>query len=1215
MKIVRDLLSRDLKQKIEEIIKLDQVEEDAVYREITEYVVTDRINKQYLEILKAIAEAPSDPHEGIGVWISGFFGSGKSSFAKNLGYILSNPQVRGESASALFKKQCDDNRMVNYIDSINLRIPARVIMFDVSVDRAVKKNTEKVAEIVYSVLLRELDYAEDYGIAELEIELEAEGKLDTFITICEKKYDLPWKTIRKGAQRNSRASAVLHEMDHSTYPDADSWAKSIGAKQADITVGQVVKRIFELPARRCKGKSLVFIIDEIGQYVARSAEKIEDLRALVEQIGKDGRNRVKAREIPAPVWVIVTSQEKLEDVVAAIDSKRVELAKLMDRFKYRIDLSPSDIREVATKRVLAKKPEALTTLTELYRSSEGLLNAACRLERTHLSSAVGEEDFVQFYPYLPHFIELSIDIMSGIRIQPGAPKHLGGSNRTIIKQAYEMLVSERTSMAAEDVGKLVTIDRIFELVEGNLSTEKQKDISDIAHRFAALNENGRWTVRVAKALALLEFIRDLPRTEKNCAALLVDEVGKPSPLDKVSEALKLLVDAQFVKQTDEGFKLQTAQEKSWETEKRTFLEPRPAERNAIIQEIIGEVFSDPKLKSYRYRDIRNFKVGITVDGAKVGEDGQISVSVWSTDDQEDCLKKIQQAIDESRQPAHESSLYWVMTLAGETDSLLASLFASRQMTGKYEELRAKNRITPHEMECLSHEKNEERRVKKRLSEKMEAALMSGTGIFMGVARDGSSSVRSFYEALKHLLDHAIPSLYPKLEMGARSLKGTEAEDLLKAANLSGLPQVFYDGEEGLSLVIRDGAKYVPNPSAEVAVEVLNFLSRQHSYGNKVTGKILEDEFSGLGYGWDRDVLRLVLAVLLRASSIEVTYGGSKYRDHSDPHCRTPFSSVNAFKQAAWSPREAIDLQTLTKAAKRYEELTGEDDVEPEEASLSAAFKRLAEEEMVDLADLIATVKAHALPVADVVNEYRDTLKTIFDSTSDECVKMLAGEGASFKNSRKAIKAIKKALGDEGMETIKKARQALSRLWPALSSLGAGDGVKSDALELREMVNDPLLHEKLDTVADRAGKIAGAYRTLYEELHTRRDLAVNEAVDEIKGMAEWASVPEEMQEGALSTLTALTCSTFAFDDRAEVCRTCRASLESLDSHIRGIAQKKTQVIGRIQEITMPEREVRRIRVSTFFPATLDREEAIDEIIERLREHLHEIIAGGAVIVVE
>src|SRR5215467_9070323 len=96
MKTVGDLLTRDLTRKIEEIIQVDQADEQSVYAEITEYIATDSIREQYHELLKAIAEAPSEPHESVGVWVSGFFGSGKSSFAKNLGYALKNPSVRGE---------------------------------------------------------------------------------------------------------------------------------------------------------------------------------------------------------------------------------------------------------------------------------------------------------------------------------------------------------------------------------------------------------------------------------------------------------------------------------------------------------------------------------------------------------------------------------------------------------------------------------------------------------------------------------------------------------------------------------------------------------------------------------------------------------------------------------------------------------------------------------------------------------------------------------------------------------------------------------------------------------------------------------------------------------------------------------------------------------------------------------------------------------------
>ena len=170
MKTIGDLLTRDLSRKIEEIIQVDQADEQSVYAVITEYIATDSIREQYQHLLMAIAEAPSDPHESVGVWVSGFFGSGKSSFAKNLGYALENRKVLGTGFADLFKKQVEDTRISNLLDLINVKTPTEVILFEVAKEADTRKVTQRIAELMYTVLLRELGYSEDFDIAELEIE-------------------------------------------------------------------------------------------------------------------------------------------------------------------------------------------------------------------------------------------------------------------------------------------------------------------------------------------------------------------------------------------------------------------------------------------------------------------------------------------------------------------------------------------------------------------------------------------------------------------------------------------------------------------------------------------------------------------------------------------------------------------------------------------------------------------------------------------------------------------------------------------------------------------------------------------------------------------------------------------------------------------------------------------------------------------------------------
>src|SRR5437764_13604808 len=115
-----------------------------------------------------------------------------------------------------------------------------------------------------------------------------------------------------------------------------------------------------------------------------------------------------------------------------------------------------------------------------------------------------------------------------------------------------------------------------------------------------------------------------------------------------------------------------------------------------------------------------------------------------------------------------------------------------------------------------------------------------------------------------------------------------------------------------------------NSSADVAKQIMDYIRQEHAYGSKVTGKSLEEYFKGIGYGWERDMLRLVLAVLLRAGSIEVTHQGRRFRNHLDPQCRVPFTNNQAFRAASFAPRESIDIRTLTTAARHFEALTGEE---------------------------------------------------------------------------------------------------------------------------------------------------------------------------------------------------------------------------------------------------------------------------------------------------
>src|SRR5205085_3990651 len=129
------------------------------------------------------------------------------------------------------------------------------------------------------------------------------------------------------------------------YRSADSWSKS-GTKRADIRPGRLAERCKELMARRRAGQSLVFVVDEVGKFVARDVQKMLDLQAVVQSLAVAGRGKI---------WIVVTSQEKLGELVSGLDDKNIELARLMDRFPLQVHLEPSDISEVTSRRVRSEE--------------------------------------------------------------------------------------------------------------------------------------------------------------------------------------------------------------------------------------------------------------------------------------------------------------------------------------------------------------------------------------------------------------------------------------------------------------------------------------------------------------------------------------------------------------------------------------------------------------------------------------------------------------------------------------------------------------------------------------------------------------------------------------------------------------------------------------------------------------------------------------------
>jgi hypothetical protein len=424
------------------------------------------------------------------------------------------------------------------------------------------------------------------------------------------------------------------------------------------------------------------------------------------------------------------------------------------------------------------------------------------------------------------------------------------------------------------------------------------------------------------------------------------------------------------------------------------------------------------------------------------------------------------------------------------------------------------------------------------------------------------------------------------------------------------------------LVVKDGSKNIVNVKADVAKEVLDYLKSEDSYGNKDSrmGKALERRFGGTPYGWERDMLRLILAALFRAGEIEVTYQGNRFHNYQDPASRTPLTSNIAFRSSLFSPRQSVGLKTLTQAVQQLEDLTGEE-VDVEEGAIATAFKKVASEELEKLYPLKATAEAHSLPILSMLSEYQQTLLGIQASASDDCVRILTENGPQFGEVREKVRNIRELLDSKAIELLRNSRTAIDQVWPRLSTHASSPEIAKSVDELRTLLSSEHFIDKLDTISQQSKVVFDAYKEAYLDLFERRREAYESAIEDIRNHAEWVPLEKTKPEAAATLIAPLTARLGTDEDRNAVQKgesLGKASLTEMDSDICAAAGLRSSVLIRLQELSIRADEkapIRRVRVSQFFNKPIQTQAELNNALKLLGDSLQKYIDEGAVIILE
>lgn len=1175
--LIRTLFANDIDRRIEEVIKVDQNDEEIIRDEIDEYVVTDPIRAHYTNIYDAYSETPNKPHEGIAIWVSGFFGSGKSSFAKMLGLSISNRKLGGESAAERFALRTGDKKLQVLLKTIVEKIPTHAVIFDVSTDRGIKSGNQTLTEIMYRLFLQSLGYSRDLDLSELEIALEGSEQLKKFTSQYEKEFSKTWDED-KGliAFSLGRASTVMHLLEPTTYPQADSWVKGVKDK-ADISPGKLAERATELMQRRRPGQNLMFVIDEVGQFVARDVQKMLDLQAVVQSLAVKGRGKH---------WIVVTSQEKLGELVSGLDDKKIEHARLMDRFPLQVHLEPSDISEVTSRRVLSKNAAAQTALGELFDQHRARLMEQTRLTAEIKLTELTHDGFIDLYPLLPYQIDLIIQIVSGLRTQGGASRHVGGANRTIIKLAQQLLINPAVNLADQPLGALVRLDQVYDLVESNIGSDVRAKITGIGKKLSHPS-----CQPVAKVICLLQYVKSVHRTAENIAAALYPAVGADSVFISVKEALRELEERGQIRQGDDGYRIPTPAEDDWE-QIRNRIGPKPGDSHRLYSEVLAS-FWQPQ-PSHTLFDTKTFKAGLAIHGRDVVT-GDMMFQLHLAEDGKDYQALANELRTRSQQ--ERKNVFWAIALNQAIDREAVELFRSKEMLAR-KERETKGEDTPG---LIAEERVRQRRYSEELRRLMKAACLSGSVYFRGNDRSPGDRAIDVGKSTAEILAEVLPEVFDRFkEAAAKSAdvkKGAEA--LFTAENLQGLPSVF----SSLGLLRDEKGKTVFRVESGPLKEVLDRIDERANYGDTASGRFLTDEFAKEPFGWDFETVRLLVLSLLRAGKIEATSKGQTLDAVTGVEAREAFSNNNLFRQASFRPKKGIEFEELVRASEAFRDTFGSDVRELNAGAIVNELRKEVDRHEDTVTSALALLTRHHLPGSSVLEGALGQMKAILRGSEDSALATFNASHRSIKDAIKRAAELEQSLNEQRLKDLERGQGALMT-WPFLEQEpDISDELRGSAALLKDLMERESFYKELQAIEQNTKALEAAYDRRYEEALAARSAAYSKALDALTKTAGWDEIDKDQQR----RLAAPFERGASREEGHLPIPQLRSELDACDGRLRA-------AIAELRRIIDGERIVS-VDIGTYFAGGIETEEQLDAALDGVREECARLIGAGKKVIVQ
>ncbi len=609
--IIKDLFKKDIDRSIQGVVTIGNEDEEQKWQELEEYVCTDEITKSFRTFFRRYRESINHPTEKIGVWITGFFGSGKSHFLKILGYILENEVVAGWEASKYFDDKIKDQMVLADIKTC-AKANAKVVLFNI--DSKAKSDSKSRTQAIMDIMLRSFNESVGYcgtspWVADLERTLDAEGKLQDFIAKFEEYSGRDWVQTRAKALLNR--DYIIRALVASRNMSEESAKQFIEDQTKNFTnTTEEFAKIVDAYCTQNKTR-VVFLMDEVGQFIGDNTQLMLNLQTCVEDLGKYCRGQA---------WVVVTSQQELKAMIDSTKDKQQDFSKIQGRFDTRLLLSGANADEVIKRRILEKKEIAETPLRALYdANSSKLSNLILFQAKPTWSGYKDAEDFKDVYPFVSYQFELLQKVFEAIREHGMSEgRHLSQNERSLLS-AFQNSAKKAADLES---GILVPFDSFYSTIEEFIDYDIKTVFSN-AERKASLDD---FSIRVLRVLFMIKHVKEMPATIDRLATLMVDNINsdKAALKNKIFEALQQLEEETLIQKNGEEYDFLTNAEQDVN---RQII--NSAYNEGEVQRTIFDIIYDKVLESnkYRYEGRYDFGLNRYVDSEIKGSFSQDSITI------------------------------------------------------------------------------------------------------------------------------------------------------------------------------------------------------------------------------------------------------------------------------------------------------------------------------------------------------------------------------------------------------------------------------------------------------------------------------------------------------------------------------------------------------------------------------------------------------------